>query len=235
MLDKLIAVITALIISLFSFPQPTSVPVFPTPTHFPSPTPIVKRQLVKLNAPFTSQAPNYDWKDLRLQDGCEEATILMAYYWAKDKKLNSEIALKEIFSMSEYQSAHYSEYRDTSLVDTAERLLKGHYSYENFLITNNVSLQQIISALYEKHLVILPMNGKLLHNPNYTGAGPDRHMLLLIGYDPETKEFISNDAGTWRGQNYRYPQDTVYSAIRDYITGYHIPIPDIRKNMLEVF
>jgi hypothetical protein len=184
---------------------------------------------------FTSQAPNYDWKDPRLQDGCEEAAILMAYYWTKGERLNSEIALKELLSMSEYQSTNFNEYRDTSLKDSANRLLTGYFKYNNYKIVENVTLNQIIDNLYQKHLVILPMNGKTLHNPYFTGDGPDRHMLLLIGYDPKTQEFITNDAGTWKGQDYRYSEKIIYSAIRDYNTGYHLPITEDHKNMLVIY
>lgn len=234
MITKLLVIISAFIISLFS-PTPTPQPVSPTSPIIPTPTVVIHTQLIEMDVPFTSQAPNYDWKDSRLQDGCEEAAVLMAYYWSQNKQLTSHTALNELFSMSEYQTSNYGEYRDTSLKDTANRLLKGYFSYENFKLTSNAKLDQIIKVLYEKHLVVLPMNGKLLHNPNYTGEGPDRHMLLLIGYDPETKEFITNDAGTWKGKSYRYSQEVIYSAIRDYSTGYHIPITEIHKNMLEIY
>lgn len=37
--------------------------------------------------PFVVQAPDGDWKNPRYQDGCEEATVLMALWWAEGKTI----------------------------------------------------------------------------------------------------------------------------------------------------
>ena len=37
--------------------------------------------------PFVPQAPFGEWKDRRFQDGCEEATSLIAVAWAQKKSL----------------------------------------------------------------------------------------------------------------------------------------------------
>ena len=211
-------------------PSPTITSV---PTEIPIPT-TLRKLLIISGVPFTSQAPNYDWKDPRLQDGCEETSVIMAYFWVRNKPLNSDTALSEIFSLVNYQEETFNDHRDTSLQDTADRLLKGYYAHNLYRIDTNATIEKIIDELYLQHLVILPMNGQLLENPNYTGNGPERHMLLVIGYDPVTHEFITNDSGTWKGQNYRYPEDILYAAIRDYETGYHIPITTVRKPMLIV-
>src|SRR3989344_4812592 len=70
--------------------------------------------------------------------------------------------------------------------------------------------------------------------PNYTAPGPERHMILIRGYDDETGEFITNDAGTRRGEKYRYKYRTLFNAIRDYPTGDHIPITGVDKKMIVV-
>ena len=48
------------------------------------------------------------------------------------------------------------------------------------------------------------------------------------------KEFITNDPGTRKGELYRYNETVLYSAIRDYPTGYHETINKIEKNMIVV-
>lgn len=77
--------------------------------------------------------------------------------------------------------------------------------------------------------MVVPTNGRALGNPNFTAPGPERHMLVLIGYDPETKEFITNDPGTRQGRHYRYHEEVLFSAIRDYPTGDRVPITSVSK------
>ena len=78
------------------------------------------------------------------------------------------------------------------------------------------------------------LNGQLLHNPNFKQPGPERHMLVIIGFDPRKKQFITNDPGTRNGANYRYNYTTLYNAIRDYPTGYNKPIKKVEKNIIIV-
>jgi hypothetical protein len=59
-------------------------------------------------------------------------------------------------------------------------------------------------------------------------------MLVIRGYDPATKEFITNDPGTRKGEGYRYPEQIIYAAWRDYPSGDHEPILNINKNMIVV-
>ncbi|MBI3888147.1 C39 family peptidase [Candidatus Microgenomates bacterium] len=97
-------------------------------------------------------------------------------------------------------------------------------------LKTNITFDDIISALEQNSLVIVPMDGQALHNPHFTGSGPARHMILIIGYDPKTKEITTNDPGFTVGKSYRYPADLFYLAIRDYPTGNHVPITKILKN-----
>ncbi len=59
-------------------------------------------------------------------------------------------------------------------------------------------------------------------------------MLVIRGYDQANKEFITNDSGTRRGELYRYNEEVLYQAIRDYLTGYHKPIDKVEKVMMVV-
>jgi hypothetical protein len=195
---------------------------------------IEKSKSVLLDVPFTPQAPFADWSDPRFQDGCEEASVLMAMHWVKNEKLTREDAKKEIIAMAEWEKKSYGDFRDTSARDTADRLLGGYYKYSNFDVKENISADDIIDEIDEGNLVIAPMNGQALKNPYYRPPGPERHMLVIRGYDPATEEFITNDAGTKRGELYRYKKDVLFDAIRDYASGYHIPIKQIDKVMIVV-
>jgi len=190
------------------------------------------KQNILLDVPFTSQAPFGDWSDPRQQDGCEETAVIMAMYWTKNKSLISQEALDEILALSKWQTENYSEYRDTSAFDTAERLFGEYFEYRNFEVIYDFSAEDIIAELQQGNLIITPMNGQKLVNPYFTPPGSERHMVVIRGYDFSTKEFITNDPGTKRGEAYRYKQDAFMSAIRDYPTGYHEDINKIIKAMI---
>lgn len=186
------------------------------------------------NVPFTSQAPFGNWSDQRQQDGCEESSALMAVRWARGQSLNQEEALDEILTASNYILDTYGEYRDISGQDTVNWILKDYFSYTNAELRKNITIHDIVEELLSGHVLLIPMNGQLMHNPNFTLPGPPRHMVLVKGYDSEKKIFITNDPGTRNGENYEYDYDVFYNAIRDYPTGYHELIEKVEKNMIIV-
>ena len=78
------------------------------------------------------------------------------------------------------------------------------------------------AELARGNLVLVPANGIKLNNPNFTPPGPDRHMLVIKGYDLDSGEFITNDPGTRKGEGYRYKEEIIMGAITDYPTGDHL-------------
>ena len=184
--------------------------------------------------PFTSQAPFGDWADQRQQDGCEEASALMAVKWARGQSLTKDEALKEIIGSSDYTLKKYGEYHDISSQNTIDWIFKDYFKYNKVTLFKNITVNDIIEELAKGNLVITPMNGQMMHNPNYKAPGPPRHMIVIRGYDPLIKEFITNDPGTRNGELYRYDATILYAAIRDYPTGYHEIIQKIEKNMIVV-
>lgn len=189
----------------------------------------VEAAVVSTVVPFTPQAPSGNWKDQRFQDGCEEASVLMAVSWARAQKLDKKKAETEILKIANWEKKKYGSFRDTSASDTAERLIKKYFGYQNYQVVENITLEKIITAVRNNKLVIIPTNGQKLKNPFFTRPGPDRHMLVVIGYDSAKKEFITNDPGTKRGQSYRYSEKVLYNAIRNYPTGNHLPIQGEKK------
>jgi len=187
---------------------------------------------ILFSVPFTSQAPFGDWDDSRQQDGCEEASVLMAIKWAKNKPLSRETALREITSISDYILNKYGEYRDTDLNDVLNWIIKDYFEYENAELKEDVTLEDLISELKNGRVIIAPMNGQALKNPNFVAPGPINHMLLIRGYDPIKKTFITNDPGTRNGELYEYDENLLYSALRTYPTGYQEANPNPQKNII---
>ncbi len=191
---------------------------------------------ISQTVPFTSQAPTGMWSDQNQQNACEEASSLMAYWWAKGKKpASSQDSLQQILKITSYEEENYGSSEDTNPTDTVKRIFKGYFHFNTAQAVSGIALQDIVQEIMKGNLVILPMDGQKLANPHYTQSGPARHMLLIIGYDVKTKEFITNDSGTKFGAGYKYPQQKVFDAIREYPTGEHAPITGTaQKSMIVV-
>lgn len=195
---------------------------------------IAEHEIKTLDVPFTPQAPFGEWSDQRQQDGCEEASVLMAYYWTQSKHLTLEKAKETILEIADFETKNYGGFVDTSAEDTADRILKEYFGYNNFAVKRKINTEDILFELALGNLILVPANGKLLQNSNFTPPGPDRHMLVIKGYDKKTQEFIANDPGTKMGENYRYNADVLFHAIADYPTGNHAVIETIEKVMIVV-
>ncbi|MDP3954487.1 MAG: C39 family peptidase [bacterium] len=220
----------------------------PTPDSLASSTPQVSKtpapislptklpgKIIKAEVPFTSQAPFGDWSDPRYQDGCEEASALMAVYWARGiSGITAQTASDQIIGMSDWEQMSYGSFHDTSAQDTVDRIFKQYFNHKNVKVLNGVSAGDIINELEKENLVVIPADGQALRNPFFTSPGPERHMLVIIGYDYGTQEFITNDPGTRSGRDYRYDKNILFNAIRDYPSGYHEPIIGINKNIIVV-
>lgn len=194
------------------------------------------------NVPFTVQAPFSNWKDERQQDGCEEASSLMAIKWAKGEKLTKKESLDYIIKTSDYLKKTYGEYRDISIQDTFDWILKDYFKYEKIELINNITIKKIITELNNKKILIVPANGQLLKNPHFNPPDPKTpqaifhgHMLIVFGYDITKNIFITNDPGTRFGENYEYDMDLFYNAIQSYPTGYHEPINTVEKTVIAVW
>ncbi|MDO8489864.1 MAG: C39 family peptidase [bacterium] len=181
----------------------------------------VSAKTILLPVPFTSQAPTGRWSDPDFQNGCEEASILMAYAWAAHTPLSPEVAVKKIKAITAFERKLIGDVFDTSAADTA-RLMKAYFKYSAVSVKHNISAKDIVVELSRGNLVIVPANGRALGNPNFRAPGPLTHMLVVRGYDDRTREFIVNDPGTRRGNGYRYSRSVLEGAIRDYPTGNHI-------------
>ena len=181
---------------------------------------------------FVPQAPLGEWYDPRQQDGCEEASSLMAMKWIKGEGMDFSSARNEIVKIGNFQKEKYGTYVDTSAEDTAERIISDYFGFQDFRIGTNVTKNDLVREIASGNLLLIPTNGQKLKNPHYSPPGPERHMLVVFGYDEEKKEFIVNDPGTKRGKGYRYKEEVLYDAMVDYPTGDRVPLEKIEKSMI---
>ncbi|MBX4211786.1 MAG: C39 family peptidase [Candidatus Yanofskybacteria bacterium] len=202
-----------------------------TPSARSTPTPTVSLPLkILLDVPFTAQAPLGHWEDPRQQDGCEEASILMAIHWANRTKFTSlEEAEQSIITLAEYKNHPI----DTSAADTAN-LMRDYFNYSKIRVVYNITRKDIQKELAAGNLVLVPAWGQKLLNPNFTPPGPVTHMLVIKGYDDGTQEFITNDPGTRKGEGFRYNYSVMQNAFFDYPTGDHELLITKRSAMIVI-
>ncbi len=196
-------------------------PVKPVSVKF---SPKVTEKPMVLSVPFVAQAPFGNWADMRQEDGCEEASALMAMRWRAGKPLSANEGLREILAIAKYEEDTYGTYHDTSAQDTVDWIFSGYFKYSGARVRYTIQAEDIMKILDEGNLVLVPVDGQKLGNPNFVPPGPLEHMLVIKGYDWTTKEFITNDPGTRRGESYRYNMDTLMKSIRDYPTGKGEPL-----------
>lgn len=195
--------------------------------------PSLPKRVSITSVPFTVQAPDAQWSNPIFQDACEEASLVMANAWVQAIGLTKETSKQGIEALASYQKKLYGHSVDTSIDDTAT-LLQDFFSVTTGEVRRGVTVLDIKEALAAHKIVIVPTDGRKLKNPNFKQPGPARHMLVLIGYDEVTEEFVTNDPGTRKGEGYRYDQTLLYNAILDYVTGQHALVTSSDKVMLTV-
>lgn len=192
---------------------------------------------VDLRAPFILQAPFGNWDDFVFQNACEEASIAMAMGWIRGvQNISPAEAEKQILDIVGFENSEFGYNTDTDVFDM-QIIFQKHFKHQNVSTQKNISIQDIKDELHKGNLIIVPAYGRALKNPNYSGAGPIAHMLVIAGYDPQTEEFITNDPGTRKGAGYRYGENALFSAIWNYPSSQdNIPEPagPLEKVMLIV-
>lgn len=169
----------------------------------------------KLKVAFSTQAPTENW-DMPYQEACEEASLIMAYYYFADKALSRPIMNEEILKLVKWEEDTLGYYKDTTLVETA-RIAEEYFNLE-VAISEDVTVDNLKRQVYAGNLVILPFAGRLLENPYFSGEGPLFHMAVVKGWD--SQNFIMNDPGLLRlGENFKYSYTNLLESVHDWNGG----------------
>jgi len=180
-------------------------------------------QKIEQKVPFVVQAPFANWKDPVFQNACEEAAIVMAMGWVnEDKIISAQDTQKRIKSIVDFENKKFGYNTDTDINDM-QIIFRDFFYYSNINIQEKITLTDIKNEIQKENIVLVPAFGQALKNPNYTAPGPVTHMLVIIGYNPTAKKFITNDSGTKHGKNYLYPEDILFNAIWEYPSGSEVP------------
>ncbi len=188
------------------------------------------KQTILQKVPFVVQAPFGNWSDPNFQNACEEASMVMAMGWIKDEKTISPTeAQKRILEIIAWENKNLGYSTDTNAFDM-ERVFQQYFQHKNIAVKEDVTLEDLKTKIQADKIVIVPAFGRALKNPNFTSPGPVAHMLVIIGYDLATQEFITNDPGTRNGAGYRYNENLLFEAIWEYPSGKSDPpLPTIDK------
>ena len=204
---------TAVVQKPVAQPQPAPNPA-PQPTNTALP-PTVKTA-INLAVPFQSQAPFGDWSE-PYENGCEEASIIMVDHYLVPSSLSKQQMKDAIDAQVAWQFKNWGEHPELPIAKVAE-LVKAFYPKYTMQILHNLTADTIKQQLKLGRPVIVPSAGRELGNPNFTGAGPLYHMLVVKGYTA-TGKFITNDPGTHNGADYVYTTSVLMNAINDWGTS----------------
>ena len=132
-------------------------------------------------------------------------------FWEGKKTISSQEAEDELQRLVAWMTAQGYGYdvTMTQMLDVAKRF----YGL-NGTVETEVTAERIRELLREGRPIVLPVAGREIGNPYFSGEGPYYHVLVIVGYDGD--ELITHDPGTKRGEYYRYDTDVLLAANHDW-------------------
>lgn len=167
---------------------------------------------VILPVPFTAQAPTDNWTNNK---DCEEASITMAYAYLTGnttENIPATIALGAIATLKRWEQSTIGYDADTG-ADETSRMAKEAFGL-NVRQIHDYTENDLKRAIANRQVVLLPINARLLGNPQYKDTGPTYHMVVVRGYSDAG--FIVNDPGTDAGNGNVYTFETLQKAAADW-------------------
>lgn len=145
------------------------------------------------------------------QEACEEASLILVNRYLNNEDITPEQMDASILAMVDWQSKNgmSADITAAQMVQTAEQ-----YMNKKAEVRYDFTIKDIEAELAKGNPVILPLAGRDIGNPYFSGEGPWYHVLVVTGYD--SKNFITNDVGTKRGESYKYRKEVLYNAIHDW-------------------
>ena len=169
---------------------------------------------IENNTPFVPQAPFSVWDELH-EEACEEASIITANgFLSNITEISKETAEKEIQALVDWQMKKYGKHKDLNVKEIQDMAFS--FYGDKLEIIDEITEETFKKTLAGKNMIIIPVAGREIGNPNFTPPGPLYHVLVIIGYDESTQEFITNDPGTRKGKGFRYSYQTLLENIHDF-------------------
>lgn len=163
---------------------------------------------------FTTQAPMSNWAE-PWQNACEEASIVMVDAFYNNKTLTTIGAQNQLQQVFNVKEQYFSKSKNENAEQVVD-LINNFLNWEAKIVTNP-SVELIKTEIDNQRPVIVPTYGKALKNPNFLNGGSDYHMLVISGYDENSRTFITQEPGTRHGHNYPYAYSVLIEAIHDFL------------------
>lgn len=167
-----------------------------------------------LSVPFTPQAPAGNWEE-PWANACEETVLVMVNAFYRNKTLTKDNAASQILEVLEYKNNRFGKSFDESSLRVQE-ITEGLYEW-NTKVKQDVTLSKIKKQIDKNQPVIIPFDARRVTNPYFTDPAPEYHMVVIVGYDDGTQEFVVHDPGTTNGEDFRYKYDELLYANQKYV------------------
>lgn len=172
---------------------------------------------VSLVVPYVNEAPDGNWTG-PWKNACEEAAIVMVerFYMGQTAVTvaDAKAALRRLFAV---QDERWGSNANSDAARTAE--IANSLGLFKAKVVTKPALEDIKKELAAKRPVITMHKGFDLGNKNipFLPTGSSYHVLVIIGYDEVSQEFITHDDGDEKaGKGRRYPYSTVMNSMHDY-------------------
>lgn len=164
------------------------------------------------SVPFTTQAPLGMW-EAPWSDYGEEACVWMAMKWAAGEDFSSIYnTADDLNAIAAWEEANIGS---SKLADIPQvlQIVVNYFGYTKTYLSGDITEAGLRAFLDDGAVLILPVNGQILANPNYSDPAPEHHMIVVYGVT-ETG-FLANDPGTRRGEGVEYETQKILDAIQD--------------------
>lgn len=168
----------------------------------------------ELDVPFTSQAPAGNWLE-PWQNACEETSIIMVSNFFSGDELTIAQARQQILDIFKLKNDEFGKSPDESMALIAE-IVNGANLGWAARVAENPTLEDLKQEVAAQRPIIVPVDARQLTGTDYAGD-VNYHVMVISGYDDAAGEFIVQDPGTSRGENFRYAYADLYDAIHDYL------------------
>lgn len=182
-----------------------------TPTE-PETTPIIiPKEYDIQNMDFRSQAPYWNWNQ-PYQDACEEASLLIWYYYLKNFTKTKAEYNTDLLAMVDLEMEMLWYFESTTIMEMKQIINRRDKTIKAHII-EHPTIRDIEREISQNHVVVAPFYGKWLKNPHYALWGPEYHFMVIKWYNQTN--FITHDVWTLRWANREYTKSTIMDNIHD--------------------
>ena len=163
------------------------------------------------NMQFFSQAPYWNWNQ-PYQDACEEASLLIWYYYIKWLNKNKSEYNKDLLKMVQLEMDILWYFESTTIMEM-KQIINTRDPNIKAKIIEHPTVRDIEKEISQNNAVIAPFYGKGINNPHYALWWPEYHFMVIKWYDKDN--FITHDVWTIRWSNRHYNKKLIMENLHD--------------------